>query len=570
MASGSFAVASSNNRISAILKWSSTTNVAGNYSTVYCELRASRTNSGYTTYGTGSGTITINGTPVNFSISSSQKITQNSNTLLGSASVTVYHDDNGSKKINISVSASIPGASLTLGTTTGSATLDTIPRKSTMSVGNGTLGTAQTLTVTRQSSSFTHTITYECGTYTGTICDKSTSTSISFTPLLDFANGAPYGTSVYVSFTITTYNGNTSIGSNSYAIWCNIPDSVKPSATFTITDPSGLLDRFGAYVQSKSCFVISVTANGIYGSTISTYKIEANGKTYNTSKATTDIITSSGDMVVKVTVTDSRGRSVTVTKNVNVLPYNKPKISNLKIKRSDSNGNSDSSGGYLTVNFDSKISSLNGLNGCNYSIEYKKTKDSDSSYTYVSLHNYANKLDVTNGTYTFQADTSSSYDVRLIAADNIEQIVIFGTGTATSKLFSFLNKGLGFAFGKVAELEDTLEVAFNAVFYKPVNIKSDLTVDGNIKMNGNNVQKAISFKRLEITVSLESNQYVKPFSYFKTIDLSDYSSNGYLINASAVDTSGAPVPVSLDTDGVCVRVVSTTQNVVLKLIYVNY
>lgn len=394
----------------------------------------------------------------------------------------VPHSADGSKTITVSASFT-NNIKPSSGSASGTVILTTIPRKSTMSVSNGTLGVAQTLTVTRQSTSFTHTITYECGSYTGTICTKSTSTSVSFTPALDFANGTPNGTSVYVSFSITTYNGNTSLGSNNYSIWCTIPNTMKPSASFTVTDASGLLDRFGAYIQNKSCFIISVTAEGIYGSTISTYKIEANGKTYNDSIATTDILTSSGDMTIKVTVTDSRGRSITLTKNVNVLSYSKPKISNLKIKRSDSNGTSNSSGEYLTVNFDSKISSLNGLNGCNYSIEYKKTKDSDSSYTYISLHDYANKLNLTNGVYTFQADAASSYDVRLTVADNIEQVVILGIGTATSKLFSWLTKGLGFAFGKVAELENTFEVAFESVFYKIVKMKNGLNVTGNVDVS---------------------------------------------------------------------------------------
>lgn len=128
MANGSFAVSSSNKYVSAVVNWSSTPNTAGNYSDVYAELRASRTNSGYTTYGAGTGNWNINGAEVPFNITSSQKITYNSNTLLASASVRVYHDNDGTKSCYIAVGASIPGASLSLGPSGETPALDNIPR----------------------------------------------------------------------------------------------------------------------------------------------------------------------------------------------------------------------------------------------------------------------------------------------------------------------------------------------------------------------------------------------------------------------------------------------------------
>ena len=504
MASGSFSVASTNTRVAATLKWTSTPNTAGNYSDVYCELRASRTNSGYETYGTGSGYITINGTKVSFSITSSQKITQNSNTLLGSGTVRVYHADNGSKTITISAYASIPGASLTLGATSGSATLDTIPRKSTMTVSNGTLGTAQTLTVTRQSTSFTHTITYECGSYNGTICTKSTSTSVSFTPSLDFANGAPNGTSVYVSFTITTYNGDTSIGSNSYAIWCSIPASVVPTVSLTVSDSTGYLTTFGACIQSKSKFDISVTASGKYGSTIKSYKVTANNNTYTTASVITGVITSSGTVPISVTVTDSRGRTASTTVNVTVLAYSNPKISSINVKRCDSSGAANSSGAYLGITFSASITSLNNKNTKSYKVKYKKK--SATSYTTVDITSKVNSYTATNYNYVFEASTDSSYDIELIVSDHFTSVTSIQNGSAITKLFSAFKKGLGWAFGKVAELEDTLEVAFKAKFYKPVTMESDLTIQGGIQAGGG-VRYVIPVTGGDLNTILVSGKY---------------------------------------------------------------
>ena len=135
----------------------------------------------------------------------------NSTTTLFSVSLWVNHDANGNSG---TITASYNYSSGWC-TGSGSKTLTTIPRKSELSVANGTLGTAQTLAVTMKSTAFTHTITYTCGSASGTICTKSASTSIPFTPPLSLASQNTTGTTVSIVYTITTYNGSTSIGNKS-------------------------------------------------------------------------------------------------------------------------------------------------------------------------------------------------------------------------------------------------------------------------------------------------------------------------------------------------------------------
>ena len=91
--------------------------------------------------------------------------------------LTVNHNDTGECVVKV---RTYMETGISAGTVQKSATLtlDTIYRKSTLSASNGTLGTAQTLSVTRYSSSYTHTVTYKCGTASGTIATKSSSTSI--------------------------------------------------------------------------------------------------------------------------------------------------------------------------------------------------------------------------------------------------------------------------------------------------------------------------------------------------------------------------------------------------------
>jgi len=422
--------------------------------------------------------VTVNGTT--YSGTNTVGIGNNATKILASGSTTIAHNSDGTKSFSYSFSQyfgiTFSGSSVGTKAGSGSGTLTTIPRKSTLTVSDGTLGTAQTLTVTKKATSFTHTITYVSGEYSGTIATKSSATSISWTPPLTLATGAPYGTSVYVAFTIETFNGNTSIGTNSYAIWCSIPASIKPTVSFAVSDPLGYLSAYGAYVQGKSKFQIAVTASGSYGSNIASYKVEADGRTYSSASVETDVIASSGTLTISVTVTDSRGRTATASKTVTVLAYESPKITSMTLKRTDANGVSDSSGAYLTIVFDAQGTTLDGKNGMGYGASYKKTTESESNYVYEDIEAYKDAFSVDSGTFTFPADPSFSYDVILQVADNFIQVKKSGVGPSQKSLFSLLKKGLGFAFGKVAELEDTLEIAFETMFHKPATFKNTMAV----------------------------------------------------------------------------------------------
>ena len=409
--------------------------------------------------------VTINGKTTSGTVSVG--IGNNTTKTLASDTVTIAHNSNGTKTFSYSFSQSFSGISFSgtnLGTKSGSGsgTLPTIARKSSLTASNGTLGTAQTLTVTRQSSDFTHTITYKCGSATGTVATKSSATSISFTPPLTLASQNTTGTSVSIVLTITTFSGSTEVGSNTKTITASIPASVKPTVSLSVSDEKGYSTKYGGYVQGLSKFKVTVTETGSYGSTITSRKTTADGKTYTTASFTTGVISGSGSLTINVTVTDSRGRTATASTTATVLPYSAPKISTLSVFRSDASGNSSSSGAYLTVKFSSTITALNSKNTASYKVQYKKT--SESAYTAQTLTDYSNQYSVSNGVFVFSADTASSYNIVLTTSDAFSSASKTATATSVKKLWSALTSGLGWAFGKVAELEDVLEVGFKTKF----------------------------------------------------------------------------------------------------------
>ncbi|MCB5366911.1 DUF859 family phage minor structural protein [Collinsella aerofaciens] len=220
MARGSFKVTTSNSYISGRVEWSSTPNTSGNYSTVTATLYLSRTNTGYTTYGSGTMHLNIDGT--SFSNSDSWSITYNSNTVMITATKTVYHNSDGTKSITISWAGSMD-TPLTVNNGSGTAVLDTIPRASTVasnvSFTAGTQNLAVSLNVA--SSSFTHTLTLQVQKPDSTWVTVATRTNVGSSTTMTFSQSEL--TSIYsamsqsasrpVKLNVTTYSGGNVVGS---------------------------------------------------------------------------------------------------------------------------------------------------------------------------------------------------------------------------------------------------------------------------------------------------------------------------------------------------------------------
>lgn len=369
--------------------------------------------------------------------------------------IPVSHDDAGECTVKVrtwmatGISAGTVKKSKTL-------TLDTIPRKSSLSVAAGTLSTAQTLKVTQKSSGFTHTITAACGNNAVTICTKSKELSFSFRPPIDWASVNAKGKTVEVTYTITTYNGSSSIGSNVYKVNCTIPSNLaSPTLEVDVTDTTGAFAKYGKYIQGQSILEIVATAAGLYGATITSYKTTVDGGTYTSATAITPVLKGSGTLSLSCVITDSRGYTNTVNLTLTALAYTAPKITALTVKRCDADGTRNDSGDYLWVAFNGEVTPLENNNTVRVTVQHKKT--ADANYTSKEVTAYNDVYTIINGSYIFEADKKSTYDVTLIIEDSFGYIDRYTTGASESVWRSRLWRGLGIAFGKFAELEGYLD-----------------------------------------------------------------------------------------------------------------
>lgn len=207
--------------------WSGVQDIANNLTKITVNTYFSTTNTRNTfdTSGTRDQSITIDGS------TSSQKTRINCNPwpsnpyLIQTYTKDVYHNSDGTKTLTISARAN--GHANQWGPSNGldssgdctlskSITLDTIPRASSVSVGSSSRkpGESQTITIFKASSSFTDTITWSCGSKSGTIATKSSSTSHSWTVPIELIKQSPNRNQT-CTITTTTYNGNTVVGSKS-------------------------------------------------------------------------------------------------------------------------------------------------------------------------------------------------------------------------------------------------------------------------------------------------------------------------------------------------------------------
>lgn len=436
------------------LSWTATQSIANNSSTISWTLKALGGSSSW--YAERTLTVYIGGIKV---YSKENRVERYTGTIK-TGTITLTHNSAGAKSFDVSVNAAVYGTTVNC-KGSGSFTLNNIARASTLAASNGTLGTAQTLTVTRQSTSFTHTITYKCGSATGTVVTKSSSTSISFTPPLSLASQNTTGTSVSVTLTITTYNGSTSIGTATKTITCSIPASVKPSCSITVTDTQGYKSTYGKAIKGLSKFKIVVSPTISYNSAIASYKITANGETYTTAPATTDLLKYSGSLSITAQVTDKRGRKGTAEVIENVYDYSPPYISKLNVNRCNGDGSENEQGAYIKATISGGMTSLDGQNFAQYTLRYKKT--AVNAYTTIPAEILAEDGitgSVTDGEYIFEADTESSYDVIVDITDNFQTVSRVTSASTAYTIIDFKANGKGIGFGKVSEMDNVVDFGF--------------------------------------------------------------------------------------------------------------
>ena len=458
--------------------------ITNNTSNVSVSLKLKR-NDGYSSsaYNTNesdnNAKITINGvTKVNRNLAIDTR--NNVTVLLASWVGNVAHNSDGTLTIAVKGSFSMNGTSLSGGSAEGSFKCITIPRASTFTANKTNVVPNEQINfqISSASNAFTHKLTYETGTYKIINDIKAGVTSGAFTIPSGWANSIPKSKSCTVKVTLTTYNGNSSIGTDVKYLTLTIPQTSEflPDFAYTIKiNGNGVVpENWNIVVRSISTALITVdSVNCKYGAELSTCEITVDSVCKN-GVSNVFNLDKFGTVNVCIKISDSRGLEKEIYDVINVEQYKKPSLECNSILRANSNGTPDSSGNSVVIDYSASISSLKGYNSPIVTVKYKKS----------SATEFSAPLTLTASPFIIRDvfSTTSSYDFVLSISDAItsEPLTISRSISTCSIPFNIRKGGNGAAFGCYAETENELSVGYD------LNVKGQIKTEdltGNVVMN---------------------------------------------------------------------------------------
>lgn len=471
-------------------------NTAGNYSTLNVQVFLSA--SSYAMISTAETrplTVTINGgseiVQVNPSINYGQR------KALLQKDYRINHNSDGTKpQFNISAKFDINISNYGSATATQAIKLPDIKRASTSSNISGTLGSAVTINITRQMSTFKHNLKYDFKGSTGTIA-TGVDTSYSWTLPTSFADLLPNDLSGTGTLIVETLSGSTVIGENRYTITATIPNTAtyKPTlASVSLSDANtvtGSLITGTNFVRIMSRPKVTFgTATGKNGSTIKSYNAEVVGKnkfiTGNGSNF--DMLDFTGSAVIRATVTDSRGlTSAPVDTTINVLDYFLPQTISLKITRAKSDPNIFQLSPIveiapLKVGGVQKNQLKIKVEVAPYDTGVYTVDNGSATNTWSTISKMNGELLNLGGSY----DKAKSWLVRVTVSDSLNTAMPIGQ-TVSSEFALMVKTPTGVSFGKIWE-RGIIDAQGDVYVSGDISTQANVNVAGTILKSGKEIQ----------------------------------------------------------------------------------
>ena len=311
--------------------------VANNTSYVQLSISATTTGQTYNNSGSAYVNATLIGQNNTYSIPKTNfNISRNTTKVVYSGKIGPFtHNSDGSlNPIQINASSYITSNYSPSGN--GTCAMSTIARKSTVSATNAEIEGTSVITINKQSSNFTHTLTYSFGGLTGTIATKTTANSVNFAIPSSFYAKIPNAKSGICTITCTTYSGSTNLGSNSVPITVSCNEAkCKPNVDATIKDVNSVTKALtgddNKLVRYKSTARITPSATAKNSASIVSKSVEGQAVSSYLDIPNVDKNTFS------ISATDSRqpnGFTTTISKTATMINYIKLTC-NARVERED-------------------------------------------------------------------------------------------------------------------------------------------------------------------------------------------------------------------------------------------
>ena len=425
-------------------------------------LRVGKTSSDYTSYSGSTSYVGSNNQKVPYTSSDKTTIT-----------TYVNAEDNGTCTLYIYAVVGVgSGTAVNSSGNSGTITLDTIPRYSTITLADDPLysGTTTDITVEQQSATYYSRLYWKYETDSdddyiligsgGGMADVEFQNFIAPTiQTADYPLNADYINLVFKAITYFDSTYTTGGLETVSVVPLYIPANVIPIATIgTITEANADLIQIEndlgitlPYIVGYSLLNIPVSFTGIYSSTLKGMtvqvgsEIQASSLTTTPQTFTTTIPLESVTNSVIAYVLDSRNRTDTDTQTVTAVSYVAPTLE-IMLSRVDSNGDDDSTGTNLSVKAKWEYSSLNSVNQAEITFTYNGT-----NYTYTTLTNIQTTWLEVQRISGFQPTDTVSLDVAisdLLTSINVNTYL--GKATVPLSAYNSSVDGIGVTLGLAA------------------------------------------------------------------------------------------------------------------------
>ena len=390
---------------------------ANNQSVISWTLKGAGIRSGYW-YMAGSFKCVINGTTV---YQSSTRIKLYTGTVVASGELAIGHDNNGAKSFSAYAECAIYTSAVNC-KGSGSWSLPDIGRASQPSLNtwpnnspNFNVGDTIVVHMNRKSTLFTHTVVLKLGSYSYTIGTGVTDNISLDTDIIASSLYAqmPNSNSMTGEIAVTTYSGDTVIGTSSCAIIAHVVNS-NPTFDVAYEDSNSntvaITENNQYIIRNNSTLKISVSnAQALNSATLKSITAVVNGNAYtgtlngSTGVVNVGVVNISSDAKVTVKLTDSRGNEG--IREITVLVYDWTLPSAIIKLNRKSNYYSES-----ILNVNANYASIGGKN--EVTIKYRTKKVANSTFsTYTTIQN--------NTDANFTADNEYEWNVQVNVADKL-------------------------------------------------------------------------------------------------------------------------------------------------------
>lgn len=238
--------------------------------------------------------------------------------------------------------------------------------------------------------------------------------------------------------------------------------SMYGTPSWTLTDPTGMYEEYGVLLRNiASAIILTMSCTSSYGALIdyryynfgeggSSSVLEVRSESQSVSVQLT-IPTHGESTDVGARISSSSGFNIMLNEEITIpiVSYSVPSLPVASIHRCDSDGTANDNGDHCRIDWAVAITSINNQNSKKLTIRHPEgTTEFDPLDSYTQ-----------SGSLIVAASTESTYGIDFTVSDDLNTITKSLRLSTAQAVLDLLYGGGGVAFGKVANVQDAVEIS---------------------------------------------------------------------------------------------------------------